>query len=117
VVGEEGKLKGLVTLRELDEDVFLSVLPEEFFGGLDGYELASKIIGGEMTASSIMINPVSVRLSDPITEAFRKMYQHHLEGLPVVDRNNKVIGYLSMVDLLALWLKKKQTRKKSTKKS
>ncbi len=54
------------------------------------------------TARDAMQPPLFVQPEDSAKDAFRLLHQHGLEGLPVVDEQHRIIGYLSMMELLAL---------------
>ena len=55
--------------------------------------------------SDLMIDPVAVKGSDTVGQAFQLMHKNDLSGLPIVDHNNHVIGFLGMLELLNLILK------------
>jgi CBS-domain-containing membrane protein len=47
-----------------------------------------------------------VHYADTVKQAFRLMHQHDLTGLPIVDDNNHVVGFVGLLELLDLILKK-----------
>jgi CBS domain-containing protein len=42
---------------------------------------------------------------DLARDAFALMHERQLEGLPIVDNEMKVVGYLDRLHLVQLWLK------------
>ena len=42
---------------------------------------------------------------DTVEQAFKAMHAHRLAGLPIVDDNNHVVGFVGMLELLKLVLK------------
>jgi CBS domain-containing protein len=109
VVSRTGHLLGLVTLRRLADHVFFGITPEVFYGEVTT-DMDRSLDFGEMAnvhnISDLMIDPVSVHDSDTVKQAFRLMHQHDLTGLPIVDDNNHVVGFVGLLELLDLILKK-----------
>lgn len=107
VVSETGHLVGIVTLRDLADKVFFGVMPELFFGEVHDRDQAETFVQMAATraACDCMVEPVAVHANDPISAAFRLMHEHRLPALPVVDDENRVVGMLSLLELLALTLR------------
>lgn len=80
VVDGDGRLIGIVTDRDLRQHL--------------GY-LASTKVSGAMTEPAIAVQP-----DDPIEHAARILFEHKVGGLPVVDREGRVVGVLTTSDLL-----------------
>ncbi len=108
VVAEDGRLVGLLGLREIADDVFFHIMPEEFLGEISDLdevmEFAEK--SAMRTASDAMQDPVWVKRGETVREAFRRMHEHKLPGLPVVDEQYHVVGYINLLELLAIGLKR-----------
>lgn len=107
VVSSSEHLLGLVTLRGLADRIFLGIMPELFVKEIHDREqaLAFSAMTKVRSVADFMIEPVSVQEHDPVSKAFKLMHEHQLSGLPVVDKQNHVIGFLSLLELLALELK------------
>ncbi len=107
VVSRTGHLLGLVTLRQLADHIFFGIMPEVFYGDVTT-DMDRSLDFGEMSnvhnISDLMIDPVSVHASDTVGQAFRLMHMNNLSGLPIVDDNNHVIGFVGMLELLELIL-------------
>ncbi len=107
VVSRTGHLLGLVTLRQLADHIFFGIMPEVFYGDVTT-DMDRSLDFGEMSnvhnISDLMIDPVSVHASDTVGHAFRLMHMNTLSGLPIVDDNNHVIGFVGMLELLELIL-------------
>jgi predicted transcriptional regulator len=54
------------------------------------------------SVADVMAEPAWVGVNDTIKDAFHTMYQRKLPGIPVVDEHYKVVGYVNMLDLMAL---------------
>jgi CBS domain-containing protein len=52
-----------------------------------------------------MEEPKFVHMDDTVRDAFTRMHEEQLEGLPIVDEGMKVVGYLDRFQLLRLWLR------------
>lgn len=107
VVDKEGRLVGVLTMRVLLDELFLTVAPEEFLVDMRqvvGVEEFGRIVRAR-TAGDLMLAPVWVSMEDSLRDAFIKMHEHNLGGLPIVDEGMKVVGYLDRFHLIRLWLK------------
>jgi CBS-domain-containing membrane protein len=52
-----------------------------------------------------MAEPASVRLDDTVRDAFRRMHAAKLNGLPITDAENRVVGYVDQLELLLVWVR------------
>jgi CBS domain-containing protein/nitrogen regulatory protein PII len=105
VVSQTGHLLGLVTLRELADHIFFGIMPEIFYGEVS-VDIDRSLDFGEMAnvhnISDLMSDPVAVHHSDTVGDAFKLMHKHNLTGLPVVDDNFHVVGFVGLLELLEL---------------
>ena len=106
VVDDDGRMIGLVPVRLLVNDIFLKIVPEEFLGVIhdvdDVLEYAQHIRA--RTAGDIMLEPVSVHGDASVRDAFEIMHKARLNGLPVVNADARVVGYLDQLELLLAWI-------------
>ena len=104
VVAENDRLIGLLELGTLADDLFVHILPEEFLGEITDldklmdYATKTRVL----TAGDAMSPPVWVKPNETVKEAFRRMHENKLSGLPVVDECYQVIGYVNLLELLSL---------------
>ena len=108
VVDKAGRLTGIIPLRLLLDELFLRVAPEEFLLGLRGMEGIEEFgrISRARTARDLMQPAVYVTMDDSVREAFSLMHERRLEGLPIVDKDMRVVGYLDRLQLIRLGLPK-----------
>lgn len=110
VVDEFGKLKGIIPISQIVDDIFLEICPEEFLadindlGDAQDYALKTRL-SNVLIAGEMMRPPVFVRPQDTIVQAFRKMHKGDLRGIPIVDENMVVTGYLDWFEIMSAWLK------------
>jgi CBS domain-containing protein len=106
VVDADGRLAGVIPVRVLINDIFLKIVPEEFLGEIADYQQALKYAKhlGAHTAKDIMLDPVAVRMSDTVRVAFERMHRTKLNGLPIIDEEGKLIGYVDQLELLLVWV-------------
>ena len=106
VVDDQDRLVGLIPVRMLVNDIFLKIVPEEFLGEILDLEAALEYAQhiAARTAGDIKIEPVSVRPAETVRTAFERMHHSHLNGLPIVDDDGRVISYLDMFELLLVWI-------------
>ncbi len=106
VVDESDVLLGLIPVTRLVEDIFVKIVPEEFLSHIDhaaeALDYAERL--GARTAADIMGKPISVKPDETVRDAFRKIHEFKLAGLPVVDDEGHVIGYLDELELLLAWV-------------
>jgi CBS domain-containing protein len=108
VADEAGRLRGIIPVRLLLDELFLHVAPEEFLadlravGGVEEFGRLSRA----RSARDLMQPAVYVTMDDSVREAFSRMHERRLEGLPVVDKDVRVVGYLGRLQLIQLWLQK-----------
>ncbi|MFA4647543.1 CBS domain-containing protein [Pyrococcus kukulkanii] len=96
IVDEEGKLEGLVTLHDL---IIRFIKPR--FRAQTGELVGEKIPPFSMKLREAMIKGVITLLPDAtVREAVATMKDNNIDGLVVVDENNKVVGVLTVKDLL-----------------
>ncbi|UCH86355.1 MAG: CBS domain-containing protein [Dehalococcoidia bacterium] len=108
VVDDQGRLAGVIPMRLLVAELYLRVAPEEFLLGMRAFENIEEFgkISRAQTAGELMQPPVYVTAQDSARDAFVKMHETDLVGLPVVDEEMRVIGYLDRLQLMRLWLDK-----------
>ncbi len=107
VVDDARRLLGVIPVRVLVNDIFLKLVPEEFLGEIVGYDQVltyAKHVGAR-TARDIMVEPVSVRADEAVRDAFERMHRSKLNGLPIVDEADRVIGYVDQLELLLVWVR------------
>lgn len=107
VVDEHDKLLGMVT----DGDILRYLTPAEeaimgyftYITVLPGEELDEKV-SSKMNdkVSQIVKNKRITKLSpeDPLDELIKVLSKHHFKKIPVVDKNDKVVGIISRGDAL-----------------
>lgn len=92
VVDEAGRLKGVITPRELLKEVEVrefGVTRYRFFGAELLHLLTSRY------AKDIMSPPVSVQPDDSVDEAITTMLDNWFYEVPVVDSEGKVMGEIN----------------------
>jgi CBS domain-containing protein len=108
VVDDARRLRGIIPVRLLLDELFLHVAPEDFLADLwvmEGIEEFGKLSRAR-SARDLMQPAVYVTMDDSVREGFSRMHERRLEGLPIVDKDMHVVGYLSRLHLIQLWLQK-----------
>ena len=81
VVGDGGRLEGIVT----------------------SWDITKSLANGSKALRDIVVRRVhTASLNDPIETASRRMAQHNISALPVVDRGNRVLGIVTSEDISGL---------------
>jgi CBS domain-containing protein len=106
VVDRGGQLVGVLDLRALADDLFFHIMPEEFLTEMTDLDhvLQFAEISGMRTVGDAMKEPVWIKRSETVKDAFKRMHEHGLPGLPVVDDRYHVIGYINLLELMAVSL-------------
>lgn len=102
VISEEDVLVGLLTVSDLADALLFYEMPEEFLSEVTDLEGVIEFVERSRvrTVADVMKPPVWVRQEDPVKLVFKRMHQHRLPGLPVVDETYRIVGYISMLALL-----------------
>ncbi|MEK6256182.1 MAG: CBS domain-containing protein [Chloroflexota bacterium] len=116
VVSKEGRLVGLLELSNLANDLFIHILPEEFLSEITSLEALMDYADKtrSQTAGDAMCPAVWVSSGETVQEAFKRMHENNLPGLPIVDDLFQVIGYINLLELLSLSIQVKKSGKSST---
>ena len=107
VVDGDRRLVGVLPVRALVNDIFLKIVPEEFLGEITDLDAALKYAGHirARTAGDVMAEPVSVHPDETVRTAFERMHVSKLHGLPITDRDERVVGYVDQLELLIVWIR------------
>ena len=104
VVADDGRLVGILGLRTLADDIFFHIIPEEFLSEIhdlnEAIEFAKR--SRMRTAADSMRDPIWVKRGEKVKDAFKRMHDHRLSGIPVVDDQYHVVGYINLLELIAL---------------
>jgi CBS domain-containing protein len=98
VVDEEEKLKGVVTIETLLRHLGYRVGVREA-GMISFFKFLSGIF--KENVGDFMEKPVTVTYRHKILDAMRMMVEHHLNDLPVVDDEGRIVGELNSIEILA----------------
>lgn len=111
VINEDGKLVGVLQLRDLLNLALpdFTRLMEDFdfvvsFGAANSIQPSKDEISKKV--SEVMEPPVYVDDSCGLSRAFALLHHHNLTDLPVVDKENCLVGIASRVDIGTALLKK-----------
>jgi len=110
VVNEQQRLIGLLSLRNLADDLLMTVFPEEFLSEAHDLEDALHFahLSRTQSAADAMIPAVWVKEEDLLKDAFQKMHDHQLSGIPIIDDRYQVTGYINLLELLATYARSQQ---------
>jgi acetoin utilization protein AcuB len=87
VVDKEDKLIGWATLSDMKQ----GLLPA--------------MVTGLSVADIMVKNPITLHADDDVEVAARIIYEKKIGGMPVVDDDNKVVGVMTVTDLLNAFIK------------
>lgn len=107
VVDTDDRLVGVIPVRVLVNDIFLKIVPEEFLGEVLDLKGALNYAAhvGARTAEDIQLPAVSVRRDETLRDAFSRMHDADLNGLPITDDEMRVVGYLDQLEMLLVWVR------------
>jgi CBS domain-containing protein len=104
VVDADGRLIGILDLRTLADDLFYHIMPEEFLSEVTDLDHAMLFADRSRirTVADAMKEPVWVKPDEAVKDAFKRMHEHGLPGLPVVDDAYHVVGCIDLLELIAV---------------
>lgn len=97
VIDSEGKLLGMISLETLLKQVGYRVGVRET-GVISFLKFVTGIFKGNVT--EFMEKPVTITNEHKVLDALKKMVEYHLNDLPVIDENGKIIGELNSLEIL-----------------
>jgi len=98
VVDHEGYLKGVITTETMLRQVGYKLGVRET-GVVSWIKYVSGILKDNVT-DYMEKNPVTVTDNHKVLDALRKMVEYHLNDLPVVDEEGKIVGELLSIELI-----------------
>ncbi|MBA2569726.1 MAG: CBS domain-containing protein [Chloroflexi bacterium] len=106
VVDTDQRIVGVIPVLRVVEEIVAHVSPESLMAevkdlasaGRFGREVGARVAGDLMSA------PVTLRPDSTVGNAFRAMHEHRYSGLPVVDDERHVIGYIDLLELALRYL-------------
>lgn len=103
VVNDQDVLLGLIDLYTLADALFIHITPEEFLREITQLEDVVRYADTSRmrSAADVMQAPNCVKPGETVQDAFKRMHDERLSGLPVVDEQLHVIGYVNLLELLA----------------
>ncbi|MBI2885783.1 MAG: CBS domain-containing protein [Chloroflexi bacterium] len=106
VVDASGLLVGVIPVESVIRDLLVRVMPEEFLADLREPDKAIDLLREQHahTVGDLMQPPASVLATASVREAFHRIHQAGLQGLPVLDAAGRVAGYLGLRQLLQAML-------------
>ncbi len=110
VVNNEDRLVGVIPLKNLAEVMMAPVMPEAYINDPEGYDKALKYADVHKLpiAAAIMVDPIYVIESETLEEAYQRMKENNLSGLPVVDKLYRVKGFVTIIGLMAVCFPRKE---------
>ncbi len=110
VTDDDGGLTGIIPMRVFYGALFADVYPGAAMADVTSFESALQY-GDHMVhpnAGEIMLEAESVSLTDTLHDAFIALHRSGQAGLPVVDGENRPVGYLDLLAILPLWEQRPQ---------
>jgi CBS domain-containing protein len=104
VVNNEDRLMGVIPIKSLADVMMIPVMPEAYINDPDEYDKALQYaqITDQHIAAGVMVEPVFMLEEDTLADVFQKMREHNLSGVPVVDNNYQITGFITLLGLMAL---------------
>jgi CBS domain-containing protein len=106
VTDDGDRLVGLLPVLRLVEEIVAQASPEVLMAEVTDLESAARFGRevGARVAADLMGPARFLRPESTVGQAFRMMHEHRLSGLPVVDRDERVIGYIDLLELALRYL-------------
>jgi hypothetical protein len=103
VINTEERLMGIIQIAHLSEVLMAPIVPEAYIDDPDEYNRALQFSNPDqsMVAADIMGEPVYAMLDATLEKTYLRMKNQNMTGLPVVDQNYHVKGYITLLELLS----------------
>jgi CBS domain-containing protein len=104
VVNTEGRLMGVIPIKSLADVMMIPVMPESYINDPKEYEKALQYaqITDQHIAAGVMRDPIFMQEDETLEQVYQRMREHNLSGVPVVDKNYHVIGFITLLGLMAM---------------
>lgn len=104
VVNAEGRLMGVIPIKVLADVMMIPVMPEAYVNDPEEYEKALQYaqITEQHIAAGIMRDPVFMQEDETLEQVYHRMREHNLSGVPVVNKNYHVTGFITLLGLMAV---------------
>ncbi len=112
VVDEQKRLRGLITPRRILQTIMVSEFGRMRQPSLDWGDAVN--ILSSKSAGEVMGTPVSIRPDADIEEALNLMVDKNLYALPVIDKNEHIIGRISIFNLIDHWVRELEGKEQNT---
>ena len=97
VIDSEGKLLGMISIETMLKQVGYKVGVREP-GVISFLKFVTGIFKENVT--EFMQTPITITNEHKVLEALQKMVEYHLNDLPVIDEDGKIIGELNSLEIL-----------------
>jgi CBS domain-containing protein len=107
VVDEDAHLLGAVTKKDLDMQLLALTLPKVAARRVDladQKEVWGWAHGVDATAANLMVGMPGVSVDDPLSKAIENAIDDGRDVVPVIDRDERLLGYISVFEVLAAQL-------------
>jgi len=108
VVDGEGKLIGAISLDVLKDVIFRFYLSDRVSDIMVVSEHITELFTSEKAEDVMDPDISSCQEQETLHEVLARMIERNIRDLPVLDQQGRVIADLDILDLLELWLKKRE---------
>ena len=107
VVDDQTHLVGVVTRKDLDTQLLALALPKLAARRVDladQKEVWGWAHGVDATAANLMVGIAVASVDEPLSKAIERAIADGRDVVPVVDRDKRLLGYISVFEVLAAQL-------------
>ena len=105
VVDDDERLIGMITIHDIINVAFPTLATLDTLG----YR-TSKLLSVKTAEDMVTGTLIYAKDDEPLEDVLRRMIDHNIEELPVVDDNLHVIGEINLLEMLIVWLEKLVTK-------
>lgn len=113
VVDEQKRLRGLITPRRILQTIMVSEFGNIRQPSLDWGDAVN--ILSSKTAGEVMGTPVYVEPDMDIEDVLNIMVDKNLYALPVLDKNEHIVGRISIFDLIDNWVRELEQKEQNNR--
>jgi CBS domain-containing protein len=106
VVDSEERLVGILPVLRLVEEIVARAAPEDLLAEVTDLESAARFGRGvgARVAADLMSPPLWLTPQSSVADAFRAMKHGRYSGLPMIDEDGRVVGYIDLLELALAYL-------------
>ncbi len=103
VVDQDKKLLGLINRKRMFKSIF-----SHYVGAESRISNLFKLLTAEKSAEIMSSHVISTTEDSTIDSVIKTLIDHNIREVPVVDQDNHVLGFITILKIMGEWLKERE---------